>query len=173
MIFRTFSGNIKGIDKQNKKTMHKTPKIYLNLHNKLALSESPKSSRALITTIHLALAMNWAFVFFDFLPIIGILPAFIAWIIERKKKSPFAIEALNFAKNRILLHIGIIFALVIYSLFSDLSIYLSNPQWIATAAFLVILALYDAYYTYKGGLGFKLIRPLTEQIKRRFKKAHE
>lgn len=146
-----------------------TAKIYLNLHNKLALPEGDQSSRALLSVVHIAFACNWLSTFFGILPLAGLLPIAIALWVESRRHNPFAKEALNFAKERLYLTLGIIFALIFYTVGVQKGIQTNNLVWLSASTLFTLLSLYDAYYTYKGGLGLKLIRPIKEQIKRRLK----
>ncbi|MFT7144311.1 MAG: hypothetical protein ACI8QY_000360 [bacterium] len=145
----------------------KKNKIYINLHNKLALPEASSSSRALLAIFHISLAINWVFIFTQLYPIAGLVPAALVLAIEYKRKTPFTQTAFNFALKRYYLHISLIVATCIYIFLMTGKISPMNQAWFLLCYILIPLSAYDAYCTFRGGLGLKVLRPLLETIRKR------
>ncbi len=142
--------------------------IYINLHNKLALNEAPKTSRALFTLFHLSLAQSYFFVFSSLYPIIGIVPSVVLLAFEYRRKNAYTQSAFTFAYKRLILHIsGVIFT-GIYLAITVGNIDPTNQAWFLLSYIMLPLAGYDAYCTNRGGLGLNMIRPIQEKIRKGF-----
>lgn len=141
-------------------------RIFLNLHNKLALREASQTSKALLTLFHIGLIFNWIFVYSNLYPVIAILPLVLILLYEQVKKTPFTKSALQFAWKRLILHAIIISGTAIYGILVGLEQNAIIQAYILQSYILVPLAGYDAYHTYKGGLGLELLRPLKEKIRK-------
>lgn len=146
--------------------MAKNKKIYLNLHNKLALPEASQTSKALLTLFHIGLIFNWIFVYSGLYPLIALLPLVLILLYEQVKKTAFSESALYFAWKRLILHAIIILGTAIYSLLFGLTESMLIQAYILQSYILIPLAGYDAYQTHKGGLGLELLRPLKEKIRK-------
>jgi len=141
-------------------------KIYLNLHNKMALPDANSTSRTLFTLFHAGLLLNWLFVFSRLLPVVALLPLIIILLYEKTKKTPFSESALLFAWKRFVFHAIIIIGTALYGLLTGFTQEMLIQAYILQSYALIPLAGYDAYRTYQGGLGLEPLRPIKEKIRK-------
>ncbi|MAF31401.1 MAG: hypothetical protein CMF60_04270 [Magnetococcales bacterium] len=146
--------------------MKRTRKIFIHMPYKLNLPEASARSRVLLSMFHVCLLFNWLFVTVGLLPLAGLLPVLIILLYEHQKKTAFTQTAVHFAWKRFIFHVIIILLTALYALISSFS----EPQliqaYILQAYVLIPLAGYDAYQTFKGGLGLELLKPLREKIRK-------